>query len=156
MRPSRARASDWLLAAAAGLAVFAAWITLDAGWMRVGEAKHGFVPATPVDAALRLVVLAAIVPVMEELFWRSLVMRWIQAREFLAVDPRKTGFAAFALSSALFASEHSLWLAGLLAGAAYAWIYRRSGNLWTAILSHAITNAALGTYVLATGSWQFW
>ena len=124
--------------------------------MQLGGPKRGFVPATPLDAFLRLLALAAVVPVMEELFWRSLVMRWIQARDFLSVDPGRTGFAAFALSSALFASEHSLWLAGLLAGAAYAWVYRRSGNLWTAIVSHAITNAALGTYVLATGSWRYW
>jgi len=124
--------------------------------MQLGEPKRGFIPATPMDAALRLLALAAVVPVMEELFWRSFLMRWIAARDFLALDPRRAGLAAFALSSALFASEHSLWLAGLLAGVAYAWLYRRSGNLWTAILSHAITNAALGTYVLATGSWQFW
>ena len=122
----------------------------------MGAAGRGFVPGSPMEAALRLFALAAIVPVMEELFWRSFLMRWIEARDFLAFDPRKTGVRAFALSCALFASEHSLWFAGLLAGVAYAWVYRRSANLWTAILSHAITNAALGTWILATGSWSLW
>ena len=117
---------------------------------------RGFVPATPIEAALRLLGLAAIVPVMEELFWRSFLMRRIDAVDFLAADPRRAGWLAIALSSALFASEHSLWFAGLLAGIAYACVYRRSANLWTVILSHAITNGALGAWILATGSWRYW
>jgi len=152
----RARTSDWLLAAGAGILVFIAWIAFDTGWAVVGGGARGFVPATPIEAALRLVGFAAIVPVMEELFWRSFLMRWIEARDFLAFDPRKTGLRAFALSSALFASEHSLWFAGLLAGIAYGWVYKRSGNLWTAIFSHAVTNGALGIWILATGSWKSW
>ena len=152
----RARASDWLAGGVAGILVFGLWITLDTGWAVVGGEARGFVPATPLAAALRFIGFAAIVPVMEELFWRSFLMRWIEARDFLAFDPRNTGLRAFALSSALFASEHSFWLAGLIAGIAYGWVYKRSGNLWTAIISHAITNGALGTWILATGSWKYW
>jgi membrane protease YdiL (CAAX protease family) len=47
-------------------------------------------------------------------------------------------------------------LAGLLAGVAYAWLYRRTGNLWATVIAHAVTNAALGVWVLTTGSWQYW
>ena len=93
---------------------------------------------------------------MEELFWRSLAMRWIDGRDFLAVNPRRVSFVAFALSSALFALEHSQWLAGLLAGAAYGWLYLRSGNLWIPIISHATTNGILALWIVATGSWRFW
>jgi CAAX prenyl protease-like protein len=93
---------------------------------------------------------------MEELFWRSLVMRWIARRDFLALAPRAAGLTAFALSSALFALEHSQWLAGLAAGMAYGWLYMRSGNLWIPILSHATTNGILALWIVATGSWRFW
>ena len=145
-----------------GLAVFAAWIAFDRGWATIGAPGRGFVPLGAdgaIDlplAAARLAGLALVVPVMEELFWRSFVMRWIDARQFLSVDPRKASPLAFALSSALFASEHSLWFAGLLAGAAYAWLYARSGNLRVPILAHAITNGTLGIWILATQRWSLW
>ena len=146
-----------LLAIATGGAVFLIWIVADYGWLVIGGPSAGFVPNGDLTLiALRLFGLALVVPVMEELFWRSLVMRWIQRKDFLALDPAATGFAAFALSSALFAVEHSQWLAGLIAGAAYGWLYIRCRNLWIPILSHATTNALLGTWILYTGSWRLW
>ena len=93
---------------------------------------------------------------MEELFWRSFLLRWIDRREFLTADPRRASWLAFAISSALFAVEHSLWFAGLLAGLAYGWLYMRSRNLWIPIVSHATTNGILGIWILATGNWRFW
>ncbi|HYC36406.1 MAG TPA: CAAX prenyl protease-related protein [Usitatibacter sp.] len=145
-----------------GIGVFLLWITFDSGWALLGEPGRGFVPTREdgtLDVtlvALRLFGLALVVPVMEELFWRSFLMRWIAQRDFRAIEPRAVGAVAFALSSGLFALEHSQWFAGLLAGAAYAWLYMRSGNLWTAIASHTTTNAILGTWVLATGRWSYW
>lgn len=162
LRAAPARALDWLLALALGAAVFGIWITFDHGWATMGEPGKGFVPLGPdgrLDAtlvALRLAGLALVVPLMEELFWRSFVMRWIAKRDFLALDPARVGFAAFAISSALFALEHAQWFAGLLAGAAYGWLYMRSRNLWIPIASHATTNALLGVWILASGSWHYW
>ena len=148
-------------AIATGLAVFAAWITFDRGWATFGSGP-GLVPLDArgqLDAwlvAAKLAGLVVAVPLMEELFWRSLVMRWIDRRDFLALDARTASLAAVAISSALFALEHTLWLAGLAAGAAYALLYRRSGNLWSAVAAHATTNAALAAYILATGRWELW
>jgi uncharacterized protein len=156
-----ASAGQWLLAIAAGAAVFAAWLAFDSGWAAF-EAGKPFVPLAadgsldPVLVALRLFGLVAVVPVMEELFWRSFLMRWIDRRDFLAADPRRASGLAFLLSSALFASEHALWFAGLLAGVAYAALYARTGNLRLAIASHAITNGLLGAWILATHDWRFW
>jgi CAAX prenyl protease-like protein len=153
---------EFLEATGVGLAVFAAWITLEAGWMTFGAAGPGFVPLDrdgrldiPLAAA-RFLALAAVVPVMEELFWRSFLMRRVDGRDFLARDPRRASLAAWAATSILFASEHSLWLAGLVAGAAYGGLYVRSGNLRSPLLSHAITNGTLGLWILATGQWRFW
>ncbi|MEO7744105.1 MAG: CAAX prenyl protease-related protein [Usitatibacter sp.] len=158
----RAATSDWLLAVAVGVGVFFFWIEFSAGWSTFGEAPAGFVPLHAdgsVDAllvGLRLFGLALAVPVMEELFWRSFLMRRIDSAEFLHFDPRRTSLLAIALSSALFALEHSQWFAGLIAGAGYAWLYMRSRSLLIPIVSHATTNAILGTWILATGSWTFW
>lgn len=153
--------SDTSLGLGVGVVVFIAWIHLDQPWnsFAIGQ---GFVPLRAdgsldiVLVALRLAGLVLVVPVVEELFWRSLVMRWIERKDFLAVDPRRVGVVAFALSSALFALEHTQWLAGLLAGLAYGWLYMRTGNLWIPILSHATTNGILGVWILATGSWRYW
>jgi hypothetical protein len=160
--PRRAALSDWALAVALGAAVFALWITLDSGWAVIGTPGQGFVPLRgdgsidPSLVALRLFGLVLVVPVMEELFWRSFVMRWIGRREFLSLDPARVTPLAFALSSALFALEHAQWFAGLLAGLAYGWLYMRSRNLWIPILSHGITNGLLGIWILAARDWTLW
>ena len=104
----------------------------------------------------RLIGLIVIVPVMEELFWRSFLLRWLDRHDFLTYDPRKVSVRAMLLCAVLFASEHNLWFAGLLAGLVYGLVYVRSSNLWLPIVSHATTNAALAWWILATGHWQFW
>jgi CAAX protease family protein len=159
---SRPRAGDVLLAIAAGFAVFVAWIGFDSGWGVMGTVGPGFDPRRadgsldPLLTALRIFGLVLAVPVMEELFWRSYVMRRIDAADFLARNPRDATALAFGLSCALFASEHAHWFAGLVAGAAYAALYMRSRNLWVPILSHATTNGILAAWILATGNWHLW
>jgi len=105
---------------------------------------------------LRIAGAARLVPVMEELFWRSFLMRWLQAPVFEAVPPRGVGLRAVVLSTFVFVLAHTLWLAAAVAGLAYAWLYIRSGKLWVAVIAHGVTNAALGVWVVATGNWQFW
>ena len=155
------RIGQWALAVGSGALVFVLWITFDSGWAAF-EGGPGFTPLRadnsidPMLAFLRLAGLALVVPVMEELFWRSFLLRWIDKREFLAADPARASWIAFAVSSALFASAHSQWFAGLIAGMAYGFLYMRTGNLWVPIVSHATTNALLGFWILATRNWQFW
>lgn len=154
-------AREWLIAIGLGVAVFAAWICFDSGWAAFGGGA-GFIPLRPDGTldigltALRLFGMVLVVPVMEELFWRSFVMRWIDRRDFLAADPRKVTATAFLVTAALFALEHSQWFAGLLAGLAYNEAYRRTGNLRVPIASHAATNLILGAWILATHDWRFW
>ena len=152
--------AHWLLSIAVGIGVFVVWINLDFSPLAF-PGSGGFDPRSEgqIDwplVAVRLSGAALLVPVMEELFWRSFVMRWIHKPDFLKVVPAEVGIKALAISSVLFALEHHLRFAGLLAGLAYGWLYRRSGNLWVPTLSHAVTNAVLGIWVLYTGNWQFW
>ena len=154
------RAGDWLLSVVVGVLVFVLWVHLDFEPLRFAD-PGGFDARTEgtIDwgfALTRLAGAALMVPVMEELFWRSFVMRWIEKADFLRVDPKEVGAKALGISSAIFALEHHLWFAGLLAGFAYGWLYIRTGNLWVAVLSHGVTNGALGIWILYTGSWQFW
>ena len=151
----------WLIAIAAGIVVFVAWINLTADWMVMGE-SIGFDPRDG-DAQMdwflvivRLLGAALVVPLMEELFWRSFLMRWIAHPHFLSVNPAQVGFKAFCITAVLFAVAHSLWFAGLLAGIAYNLLYMRSNTLWSPIIAHAVTNAILGVWIVLTGNWGFW
>ncbi|MEW6514329.1 MAG: CAAX prenyl protease-related protein [Pseudomonadota bacterium] len=155
--------NQWLAGLATGLAVFIFWISLDLPWMKLGaDGTAGFDPRDAAGAVIwplalvRVLGAALVVPVMEELFWRSFVMRWIDNPKFLAVMPAAISLRALLLSSLVFGVEHDLWLAGIVAGLAYGWLYMRSGNLWSPILAHGLTNLLLGLWVLNTGNWQFW
>lgn len=159
--PAKVRPADWASGLACGIVVFLAWIALDQDWAVLSRAA-GYMPLRAdgsVDwfqALGRLAGFAVVVPVMEELFWRSLVLRWIERHDFQSLVPRDVGWRAFAITTALFAFEHDRWLAGAIAGAAYNWLYMRSGNLWVPIVAHVVTNGILGLWVLQTGRWEFW
>ena len=161
-RQRRPTAAEALLATAVGLGVFALWIQLDAPWMTIGAPSAVFTPLTAAGtidwplAAVRWVGATLVVPVMEELFWRSFLMRWIERPVFEGVDPQRVGTKAIVLSTFVFVLAHTMWLAAIVAGLAYAWLYVRSGKLWLPVIAHAATNGALGAWVVATGNWQFW
>lgn len=150
------------LALGVGVAVLVLWVSLDAAWMIMGDVGKGYNPtdaAGRIDwllVAFRVAGAALVVPIMEELFWRSFMQRWVQRAEFLALDPSRIGLKALLVASALFAVEHSQWLAGLVAGLAYGWLYIRTRNLWAPVIAHGVTNGALGAYVVTTGRWSFW
>jgi CAAX prenyl protease-like protein len=149
-----------LVALAAGVVVLLLWISLDAPWMIVGS-NTGYDPRVngQVDwplAMIRIAGAALVVPVMEELFWRSFLMRWIEASDFQSIDPSQLGIKSFAITIVLFGFEHNLWLAGMVAGAVYGWLYWRYRSLWPPIIAHAVTNGLLGIWVVATGNWWFW
>lgn len=155
-------ASETAWAVIVGIIVFVIWIQLDAPWMQLGSATASFVP---LDAngqpiwqliAVRLIGAALVVPLMEELFWRSFLMRWIDNPVFERVDPQQVGARAIVLSTFVFTLAHTLWLAAIVAGLAYAWLYRKTGKLWVAVIAHAVTNGMLGVWVIATGRWEFW
>ncbi|MDP3331927.1 MAG: CAAX prenyl protease-related protein [Methylococcaceae bacterium] len=93
---------------------------------------------------------------MEELFWRSFIMRWIDRADFSALSPVNISTKALFISSILFASEHSYWFAGLVAGLVYGLLYIRTQNLWAPVIAHAVTNGVLGVWVLYTGHWNYW
>ncbi len=154
--------SELALSVGVGMLVYWLWIRMDIPWMTVGEATASF---KPIDAngdpmwgliVIRWIGAALMVPVMEELFWRSFLMRWIDNPTFEKINPKAVTLKAMALSSAVFALAHTLWLAAIVAGLLYAWLYKRTGKLWSPIVAHAVTNGVLGVWVVLMGQWQFW
>jgi len=149
-----------LLSVTLGVAVFLLWIRMDWGFATLGT-PAGYNPqvfgaAAPLLAGIRLFGAAAVVPVMEELFWRSFLLRYLIAPDFSRVAVGRFTWSSFLIATALFGLEHNLYLAGMMAGAAYNLLLYRTKSVAQCILCHAVTNLALGIYVLCTGNWQFW
>jgi CAAX prenyl protease-like protein len=153
---------EWLLSLVVGFVVYWLWVRLDYPWMMLGEATASF---KPVDAegqliwslvVVRWVGASLMVPVMEELFWRGFLMRWIDNPSFEKVNPKRVTTKAMILSTVVFMLAHTQWLAAIVAGLAYAWLFKRTGKLWAPIVAHAVTNGVLGIWVVVWGNWQFW
>jgi CAAX prenyl protease-like protein len=156
----RLPATSAFVALIVGVVVLVLWINLGAGWMTVGTSA-GFDPTNggSIDwplVAVRIAGAALVVPIMEELFWRSFLSRWIDAADFQSVEPSQVSAKSVILTSVLFGFEHNLWLAGIVAGIAYIALLMRHRTIWSPILAHAVTNGLLGVWVVYTGSWSYW
>ena len=151
-----------LLAGIVGLGVFVLWINLDQSFATMGTMR-GFDPNLfPAERmrifliASRLAGAALVVPVMEELFWRSFLIRYIISPDFSKISIGRFTWPSFLITTVLFGLEHNLFLAGMLAGLAYNLLLYRTKSISACILAHGLTNLALGVYVLQTGKWYFW
>ena len=110
----------------------------------------------PVAIAFRALRAILIVPIVEELFWRGWLMRWLVNPDFKQVPLGTVTPYAFIATAVLFAVEHgAFWDVGLMAGIAYNWWMMRTRSLGDLILAHAVTNACLVGYVLASGRWEY-
>jgi CAAX prenyl protease-like protein len=166
LRPAR-----WFSSVLIGLAVFAIWIAPEL--LLPGYRGHWLFHNALTDAAstgvaaadranwllvvFRVAGSALLVPVVEELFWRAWLMRWLVSARFESVPLGAYAARAFWITAILFASEHgAYWDVGLAAGIAYNWWMVRTGSLADCILAHAVTNSCLAAWVLGAGQWQYW
>ena len=151
---------SWL-AVISGVVVFFIWVLPEGLYPQIGysafnpyEYESGY--GVYVLIAFRLIGASLIVPLMEELFWRSFALRFAIRSDFKSVPLGQFSWSSFILISLLFGFEHHRWLVGILAGLVYAGVLYRRKNLFDPILSHAITNLLLGLYVVSTHQWSFW
>jgi len=165
-------APHWLSSISLGVAAFSLWVAPDVflpSWRGHWLFSNGFTGriegVLPESArgdtlilSLRCVRAVILVPVIEELFWRAWLPRWVDNREdFRKVPLGQYTLASFWLTALLFASEHgAMWDVGLAAGLLYNWWMRRTRKLGDLILAHAVTNACLSAYVLLRGRWEYW
>jgi CAAX prenyl protease-like protein len=153
-----------------GAAVFVIWVGPDVlfGYRHFWLFENSLTgrAVSTIDPALRrsvpFVVLRAVsctllVPVFEELFWRSWLMRWLIKPQFEKIPFGTYETSAFWTVAAMFAIEHGpYWEVGLATGILYNWWAVRTRSLADCVLAHAVTNGLLSAYVLLTGQWQYW
>jgi uncharacterized protein len=106
--------------------------------------------------AFRVVGAVIVVSLMEELFWRAFLIRWVVNADFKQVPVGTFSWPSFVITVALFGGEHREWLAGLICGAMYNWLLYKRKDVFSCVVAHVVSNAALAAWVLARGDWKFW
>lgn len=165
------RVRQWAGTIAMGVGVFVLWIAPDLlfpgyreHWLFSNSILGSVGSGLPEDQRGNVAVLllrglraALIVPIVEELFWRAWLMRWLIQPDFSKLPLGTYAFQAFAITALLFAAEHGpYWDVGLATGILYNWWMVRTKSLGDLVLAHGITNACLSIYVVAAGKWKYW
>ena len=165
------RMPNWIGSVVLGLAVFVVWVAPDVLWpgyrehwlfqnSLTGKAESSVpteLQANTMVLIFRAIRATLIVPIVEELFWRGWLMRWLIKNDFTSIPLGMYARDAFWITAALFAAEHGpYWEVGLLAGLAYNWWMVRTKSLGDCILAHAVTNGVLSAYTVYGGHWQYW
>ncbi len=151
-----------------GLLIFAIWIPVDKltpYHLPLGS-RAAFDPfariADPGRLGLflfaRFYGLVVMVPIMEELFWRSFLLRYFSDPniDFRAIPMGQFTWGAFALVAAAFALAHPEWLSAAICGIAYGLLLWRMRSLLAPLVAHMVTNLALGIYIVSTHAWIYW
>jgi CAAX prenyl protease-like protein len=114
----------------------------------------GRTPAGFLFLAVRFAGLAAIVPLIEEMFLRGFLMRYFARADWWNVPigtPDQIGVAAAIVLPVLMHPQEAL--AAVIWFGAVAWLVIRTRNVWDCVVAHAITNLLLGIYVVTSGEW---
>ena len=106
--------------------------------------------------AVRMFGLVVLVPLIEELFYRSFLMRWLIDPNYTRVPIGRVTPLGLAATTGVFAFSHPEWLPALLTGLAWGWLVGQTKSVSACVVSHAVANLALGVYVIARHAWRFW
>jgi len=148
-----------------GLAVFGIWIAPQY-FLHFAPRPVGFDPtllesnsaiywSTILFRFLRLVV---VVPLVEEVFWRGFLLRFVIDEHFERVPFGKFNWLSFAVVTVAFTLSHSRpdWPAAFITGALYNAVAYRTQSLASCVLAHAVTNLLLGLWIMQTRQLGFW
>jgi len=153
---------DWR-AIGLGFLVLCLWIYATA--LIPTEKKISFNPLMIEPLGLRVVAISfrilgatLLVPVMEELLWRSFLMRYLIKKDFLSLPLGGYHIFSFWVTVIAFTLVHQTWEwpAAFLTGIAYGFYLVKTKNLMGCIWAHATTNLGLAIYVLWTQRWYYW
>lgn len=136
-------------------------------WLGFVERKDGFNPevlsAWPgwqmVSIGMRFVRLVILVPLIEEIFWRGFLMRYLKdGDDWQRVPFGSHSWKVYGIVTALVMFAHlpedyfAAFVWGSLVYGTAVW----TKSLGACVLMHAVANLILGVYVMQTRQWGFW
>jgi uncharacterized protein len=107
---------------------------------------------------LRFARLVIVVPLVEEIFWRGFLLRYLIDEKFTAIAVGTFSWVSFVVVTVGFGFSHSAadWLAAFVCGALYNLVAYRTRSLSSCVIAHAFTNLLLGIWIMQTRQWGFW
>ena len=155
-----------------GTLVFILWVTLDVPYTKFSQPDDSWnlqkqFAAAPVMvwvfAGVRIAGSTLLVPMLEEVFYRSFLYRYILAPNWMFTAHNSFAVKPFLITSIVFGFTHQHWLAGIACGMIYQLLVIRTNRIGDAITAHAVTNLLLGVWVITKGfgyaekeQWHFW
>lgn len=148
-----------------GLVVFVVWIAPQQ-FLGFAPRLFGFDPEIFAKGSglywatvlLRFVRLVVVVPLVEEIFWRGFLLRYLISEKFTTISIGAFSWLSFLVVSLGFALAHSRadWIGALLCGMLYNLVAYRTRSLASCVVAHAVTNLLLGLWIMQTRQWGFW
>ena len=156
----------------AGTLVFILWVALDVLYPKFSQPNDSWDLQKQFGslsvmvwffAGVRLVGSTLLVPMLEEVFYRSFLYRYILAPNWMFTAYNSFAVKPFLITSIVFGFTHQQWLAGIVCGMIYQLLVIRTNRIADAITAHAVTNLLLGAWVITQGfgyadkpQWHFW
>jgi len=104
--------------------------------------------------AIRFLGLAIVVPIIEELFLRGFLMRFVMEPNWEKVPFGQASALALVVGTAFPMLSHpGELLAAAVWFSAVSWLMVKTKSYWDCVVAHGITNLLLGIYVVTTGNW---
>src|SRR2546423_13626167 len=138
---------------AVGVLVFALWISPQV-LLGFPPRTNGFNPEIFADqpalfwltVTLRFLRLVVVVPLVEEIFWRGFLLRYLVNERFAQIPFGTFSWLSFMVVTCAFGFSHSEpdWPAAVMTGALYNCVAYRTKSLSTCVITHALTNLLLG------------
>ncbi len=131
-------------------------------WMPERVGFNPFVQITDPSRRLvflifRFTLLAAMVPIIEELFLRGWLVRYIENPAWHTVklsDVGKSGIIAVAVYG--LATHPGEAVAAVVWFTMVTILMIKTGKFWNCVVAHAVTNLLLGIYVVYASQWHLW
>ncbi|MFZ4717715.1 MAG: CAAX prenyl protease-related protein [Chthoniobacterales bacterium] len=159
---SGSSAGKLLLGVVVGLIVFGLWVSPQEVLHRAARTEGfdpGVVPGlTPWMLVARFTRLVIIVPLIEEIFWRGFLLRYLVRDDFTALPFGSSNRFSFWAVVVAFTMVHGQedWPAAFVTGILFNFVATRTRSLVACVVAHAAANLALGCYICATRQWGFW
>lgn len=145
-----------------GIIIFVLWVGLEGHYPTLFSSDTYYDP-TIFDTStaiflilIRLVGSVLVAPLIEELFVRSFLVRYIINPKWENVPIGTYTFESFLIITLMFGFSHFQWLPGILTAVLLNLLLYNKKSVFSCVVAHATANLLLFIYVVYTNSWFFY